>query len=74
MPPGKVVAIDVKGACPYCQGDVLRGYKHDKEMQKCYVCHRRSWKGQVVEVPVLSAPMLSSSIKKVLQAGQGRLW
>ena len=73
MSPAKVAAIDVKGACPYCGGDVLRGYKHDKEMQKCYTCHRRSWRGQVVTAPTAD-PSLPPSIRMLPLGGQGRLW
>ena len=35
--------VVVKGACPYCGGDVSRGYKHREGFQKCYNCHRTSW-------------------------------
>ena len=71
MPPDKVVAIDVKGACPWCSGNVLSGYKRKEEFQKCYGCHRVSWKGQVVKAPISSTLPPLPSIKRVPLGGQG---
>ena len=46
--PIKVEAKVVQAACPYCSGKVLRGYKHAADYQKCYKCHRVSWKNASV--------------------------
>lgn len=41
----RVKAEFVDGACGWCQGRVLRGYKGKRGYQKCLRCHRVSWQG-----------------------------
>jgi len=41
--PRKVTALYVVGACGWCPGDVLRGYKGRARYQKCLACHRVSY-------------------------------
>jgi len=39
----KCAALYVYGACGWCGGDVLRGYKGRPRYQKCLLCHRVSY-------------------------------
>jgi len=66
MAGARVLPTDIEKACPYCQGKVLRGYKHRAEFQKCYQCHRVSWQEQKVGI---MPPAMSYS-----KPQQGKLW
>lgn len=37
---GQSIGQMVKGACPFCGGDLLSGYKKRKNSYKCVKCHR----------------------------------
>ena len=50
----------VKGGCPYCGGDVLRGYNHVEGFQKCYSCHRTSWWSWWAQFPELQQGKLKN--------------
>jgi hypothetical protein len=55
VPQGKIAPVIVKAACPYCRGDVSRGYKHAEGFQKCLslTCHRTSWWSWAAQFPEL---------------------